>query len=298
MARFGRMITAMVTPMDSSGAVDYAQAKRLARALVDSGSEGVVVSGTTGESPTLSLDEKLLLFEAIKDELGSDASVIAGTGGYNTEEAVHLTREAERIGVDGSLQVTPYYNKPSQAGLVAHFTRIADATTLPLILYNVPGRTSVDMTAETQVALSRVPNIVGTKEASGRLDKIAQIIGDAEPGFLVWSGDDESTLPILGVGGYGVISVAGHLVGRQIAAMIRRHVAGDVEEAARMHRALLPLFKALFVTTNPVPVKYALNAKGFPVGETRLPLVGPSDAEARAIDHELQRHAIDLPLPV
>lgn len=298
MTQFGRLITAMVTPMDASGGVDYAQAKRLARALVASGSQGLAICGTTGESPTLSPDEKLRLFAAIKDEVGAGATVLAGTGGHNTAEVSHLTREAERTGVDGSLQVTPYYNRPSQAGLVAHFTAIAESTSLPLMLYNVPSRTSVNMTAETQIALSRIPNIIGTKEASGRLDQIAQIISDAEPGFLVWSGDDESTLPILGIGGYGVVSVASHLVGRQIARMIERHAAGDTAEAARIHRGLLPLYKALFITTNPVPVKHALNARGFAVGGTRLPLVGTTAAEAAAIERELERHVIDLPVVV
>lgn len=295
---FGRVITAMVTPMDASGAVNYAQAKRLARALVESGSEGLVVSGTTGESPTLTADEKLRVFAAVKEEIGSDAAVIAGTGNYSTAETLHLTREAERAGVDGALLVVPYYNKPSQAGLVAHFTKIAESTSLPLILYNVPSRTSLHMTADTQIALSRLPNIAGTKEASGRLDEIARIIAEARPGFLVWSGDDESTLPILSLGGYGVVSVASHLVGRQLRTMIERFVAGDVAEAARLHRGLLPLFKSLFITTNPVPVKHALNHVGFAVGGTRLPLVAPAEAEARVIERELARHVIDIPLPV
>lgn len=298
MARFGRLITAMATPMDASGAVDYAQAKRLARALVASGSEGLVVSGTTGEAPTLSVDEKLRLFAAIKEEVGGSAHVIAGTGTYSTGETVRLTREAERTGVDGALLVTPYYNKPSQTGLLAHYAKVAESTSLPLILYNVPSRTSLHMTADTQIALSRLPNIVGTKEASGRYDEIARIISEAEPGFLVWSGDDETTLPILALGGYGVISVASHLVGRQMREMIERHAAGDVTEAARLHRGLLPLFKALFITTNPVPVKHALNHVGFAVGGPRLPLVGPDGAEAAAIERELARHVIDIPLPV
>ncbi|MSQ61375.1 MAG: 4-hydroxy-tetrahydrodipicolinate synthase [Dehalococcoidia bacterium] len=296
--RFGRLLTAMATPMDSSGAIDYAQAKRLARALVASGSEGLVISGTTGEAPTLTQEEKLRLFAAVKDEVGGQAAVIAGTGNYSTAETVEFTREAERLGVDGALVITPYYNKPSQAGLLAHFTRIAESTALPLILYNVPSRTALNMTADTQIALSRLPNIVGTKDASGMLDQIARIIEESEHGFSVWSGDDEATLPILAIGGWGVISVASHLVGLQIRTMIERFVAGDTAEAARIHRRLLPLVKALFITTSPVPLKHALNHMGFAVGATRLPLVGPEPAEAQVIERELARQTIDLALSV
>ncbi len=298
MAQFGRLITAMVTPMGASGEVDYAQAKRLARALVGSGSDGLVLSGTTGEAATLSADEKLRLFAEVKDEIGGSAAVIAGTGNYSTQETIRLTQEAARAGADAALLVTPYYNKPSQAGLVAHYTRVAESVSLPLILYNIPSRTSLHMAAETQIALSRLPNIIGTKEGSGRLDEVARIISDAEPGFLVWSGDDEATLPILALGGYGVISVTSHLVGRQMRRMIEAFIAGQVSEAASIHRGLLPLMKALFVTTNPTPVKHALNRLGFAVGGPRLPLVAPSDEDAAKIERELARHVIDLPLPV
>ena len=296
--RFGRLLTAMATPMDASGAIDYAQARRLARALVASGSEGLVISGTTGEAPTLTHEEKLRLFTAVKDEVGGRAAVIAGTGNYSTAETVELTREAERLGVDGALVITPYYNKPSQAGLLAHFTAIAESTALPLILYNVPSRTALNMTADTQIALSRIPNIVGAKDASGLLDQIARIIEESEPGFGVWSGDDETTLPVLAIGGWGVVSVASHLVGLQIRTMIERFLAGDTAEAARLHRRLLPLIKALFITTSPAPLKHALNHVGFAVGGTRLPLVGPELAQAEVIERELARQTIDLALPV
>jgi 4-hydroxy-tetrahydrodipicolinate synthase len=297
MADFGRMLTAMVTPFDARGAVDYAQARRLARALLDSGSDGVVVAGTTGESPTLTHDEKLTLFAEVKAEVGTRGTVVAGTCNYNTRESIELSREAARAGVDGLLGTVPYYNKPPQEGLYQHFTAIAEAVPLPIILYNVPSRTVTNMLPETTVRLSRIENIVGIKEASGNFEGIARIIQESRPGFRVWSGDDSATLPILSLGGYGIVSVASHLVGAQIQRMIRAHVAGRVDEAATLHRRLLPLFNSLFVTTNPIPLKYALNTLGFAVGEPRLPLV-PCDAKSAAtVDAELARATVDLPIP-
>jgi 4-hydroxy-tetrahydrodipicolinate synthase len=298
MAEIGRLLTAMVTPLSRDGALDYAQAGRLARALLDSGSEGLVVAGTTGESPTLTTREKLRLFSEIKQAAGGRGAVVAGTGNYNTAESIELSREAERLGVDALLLTVPYYNKPSQEGMFRHFEAIARATSLPCILYNIPGRTGVNMTAETTLRLSRIPNIAGIKEASGDLVQIATIINGVGGAFRVWSGNDEDTLPILALGGYGVISVASHLAGVQIATMIRTFVDGDAPRAAEMHRRLLPLIKALFLAGNPSSVKYALAQAGFDAGQPRLPLVEPEEALAVKIRDAVRAARIDLPVSV
>jgi len=294
----GRLLTAMATPFDRDGAVDFRQAGRLARALLDSGSEGLVVAGTTGEAPTLSQREKLRLFAEVKQAAGGRGAVIAGTGNYNTAESIELSREAERVGVDALLLTVPYYNKPTQEGLFRHFEAIARATTLPCILYNVPSRTGTDMAAETTLRLSRIPNIVGIKEASGKLDQIAAIIQGARGDFRVWSGNDEDTLPVLAIGGHGVVSVASHLVGAQIQRMISAFMERDTETAAEIHRRLLPLVKALFLVGNPVPLKYALNHVGFNAGAPRLPLVEPDEATAAKIREALAGQRLDLPVAV
>src|SRR5438876_10315394 len=263
----GRLLTAMVTPFDDSGAVDYAQAKRLALALLDSGSDGLVVAGTTGEAPTLTHDEKLRLFREVKSAVDGRGAVIAGTGTYNTAESVELSREAERAGVDALLLTTPYYSKPPQEGIYRHFETIARATSLPCILYNIPGRTAVNVSAETMLRLARIPNITGVKEASGDLEQIARVIEDAPEHFRVWSGDDSLTLPILAIGGYGVISVVSHLAGSQMREMIEAYLANDTRTAARIHRRLLPLMTNLLTAGgNPAAVKHALNSVGFAVG--------------------------------
>ena len=294
----GRVLTAMLTPFTPDGSVDYAQAKRLAIALLDSGSEGLVVTGTTGEAPTLSMPEKVRLWSEIKDAVGDRAAVIAGAGDNCTADSVEFSREAARTGVDALLLTVPYYNKPTQEGMYRHFAAIADAVDLPCIPYNIPGRTGVNMTAETQVRLSRIGNIVGVKESSADMAQIARIVEDAVPGFKIWSGNDEDTFSIIALGGYGVISVATHLVGRQVAEMVAHQVAGRSAEAAAIHRRLLPLLDALFCVINPIPVKYALNQLGFEVGGYRLPLCEPDEASAARIAGELRRHKIDLPIPV
>ncbi len=295
----GRLLTAMVTPFDDQGRVDYEQARRLALALLDSGSDGVVVAGTTGEAPTLTREEKLKLFAEVKRAVDGRGAVIAGSGTYNTAESIELSQEAERAGVDGLLLTVPYYSKPTQEGLYRHFEAIARATRLPCILYNIPGRTGVNMAAETTLRLSRVPNIAGVKEASGDLVQIARIIADAREGFHVWSGDDQMTLPILAVGGYGVICVVSHLAGAQVREMIEAFLAGRVEEAARIHRRLLPLMTTLMTAaSNPIPIKHALNGIGFAVGAPRLPLVEPDAAAAERIMAEVRRHRIDLAVAV
>lgn len=296
MSKFGRLITAMVTPFDAEGKVDYPQAKKLAQALLESGSDGIVVSGTTGESPTLSREEKLRLFAELKSAVGKQGTVIAGTGSCNTFESRELTKEAEKTGVDGCLLVVPYYNRPTQEGLFEHFKAIAEATSLPCILYNVPSRTATNLAAEIVIKLSQIDNIIGIKEASANLDQIAKIIQGVPEGFLVYSGNDSDTLPILTLGGYGVVSVASHLVGKQIKEMIQSSLAGKIGEAAAIHHRLLPLINALFVLSNPIPIKYALNYLGFRVGKPRLPLTEPDEKSATLIQTTLKNFKIDLPI--
>ena len=297
MAEIGRLITAMVTPFDEQGQVDYEQAKSLAKALVASGSDGVIVSGTTGESPTLTTDEKLRLYGEIKDALGESAAVIAGTGNYSTSESIELSMEAQKQGVDGLLLVVPYYNKPPQEGLYRHFKAIAAHVDLPCMVYNVTSRTSLNMSDATTIRLSHIDNIIGVKEAGSDMDQVTRIIDGAKPGFKVWSGNDNETFYIMATGGYGVVSVASHLVGSQIKQMMGLLLEGDVEGAAAEHRRLHALFKVLFIVSNPIPVKYSLNQVGFNVGEPRLPLIPPDDSSAAQIRDVLANYEIDLTVP-
>jgi len=292
----GRLLTAMVTPFDDKMAVDYKQAQKLAKALVNSGSDGVVVTGTTGESPALSHEEEFRLWRDAKAAVGDKGNVIAGSGSNCTDEAIEATKEAEKIGVDGCLLVVPYYNKPSQDGLYEHFKVIAQSTKLPCILYNVPSRTVTNMTADTVIKLSQIENIVGVKEASGDMQQIGFILRDSRKGFLVWSGNDQDTLPMMAMGGYGIISVASHLVGKQIKQMINAFVSGETNTAMKLHLHLLPLFNRMFVVSNPCPVKYALNQVGFRVGKPRLPLVEPDAKSAQIIKDVLKNYTIDLPV--
>jgi 4-hydroxy-tetrahydrodipicolinate synthase len=292
MAGFGRVITAMVTPMDRTLAVDFDRAAALAKRLVERGSDGLVVCGTTGESPTLTDEEKVRLFHTVREAVGRRAAIVAGTGTYNTAHSIHLTKEAERAGCDGVLLVNPYYNKPSQEGLYQHFKAIAESTRLPVMLYNIQGRTSVNCEPATIARLAHIPNIVAVKEASGSLDQMSQIRKLTPPEFLLYSGDDSLTLPLLAVGGYGVVSVASHLAGREIREMIDAFVAGDVHRATAIHMRLWPLFKVLFITTNPVPVKAALALAGFDVGGLRLPLVEATAKEREQIAAVLKELAL------
>jgi len=296
MKRLGRLITAMVTPFDEEGKVDYEQAKKLALALLDSGSDGVVVAGTTGESPTLVRQEEYCLFTEVKAAVGGGGTVIAGTGSNSTAEALEATKEAERIGVDACLLVVPYYNKPTQEGLYQHFKTVAEGTSLPCILYNVPSRTVTNMSADTVIRLSQIDNIIGVKEASGNLEQIAKIISDTREDFLVWSGNDSDTFPLMAIGGYGIISVVSHLVGKQIKQMIDSFVGGKIDEAAAIHRHLLPLVNAMFIVSNPIPIKYAVNQVGFNVGKPRLPLTEPDEKTATIIKDTLKNYKIDLPV--
>ncbi|MDA0351394.1 MAG: 4-hydroxy-tetrahydrodipicolinate synthase [Chloroflexi bacterium] len=296
-AEVGRLVTAMITPMTTEGEVDLAQTAELARALVASGTDSIVATGTTGEAPTLSDAEQFEVWRTVKAAVGPNVAVIAGATDNNTAASITRAKAAADLGMDGLLLTVPAYNKPTQAGLIAHFTAIAAATSLPCMLYNVPSRTASNMTAETTLALADLPNVFGIKEASASLEQIAHIIEHAPEGFRVWSGNDGDTLPILAIGGFGVVSVASHLAGKQISEMMAAAVAGDLARAGAIHRRLMPLVDALFYESSPQPLKYALNHLGFTVGTPRLPLVEASAGAQALVRTELTRHQIDLPIP-
>jgi 4-hydroxy-tetrahydrodipicolinate synthase len=284
---FGQVLTAMVTPFDQQGEVDYNATRTLVNYLIANGTDGLVVAGTTGESPTLTTEEKVSLFKFVVDVTAGRVPVIAGTGSNNTRASISLTKQAEEAGVDGIMLVTPYYNKPSQEGLFQHFKAIAEATSLPIMLYNIPGRSAVNMSAETIIRLSEITNIVAVKEASGNLDAIADIISHTPSDFTIYSGDDGLTLPVLAVGGAGVVSVAAHVIGNEMQELVTLFKHGRVQEAASLHRRLLPLMKALFAAPNPSPVKAALNLQGVQVGGVRLPLLPLNDEERSTLQQVL-----------
>jgi len=277
--RFGSVITAMVTPFREDHAVDYDGAQRLAMHLIDSGSDAVVVAGSTGESPTLTHKEKAELFRVVGEAVRGRGRLICGTGTYSTSETLELTQAAEDAGADGVLVVTPYYNKPPQRGLIAHFEHVAEATDLPVIAYNIPGRTATRIEHDTLLRLSQTPNIVAVKDSTGDFQGISRLIAEA-PDFEVYSGDDWATFGYVCLGAVGVVSVAAHLVGPQIRQMIDLIETGDIAAARKIHESLSPLFNALFITSNPIPVKAALEMLGLPAGVPRLPLV-PATAEER-----------------
>ncbi|HEX6844915.1 MAG TPA: 4-hydroxy-tetrahydrodipicolinate synthase [Actinomycetota bacterium] len=278
--RFGSVVTAMVTPFRADHAIDLDRAQELASWLVDNGSDAIVAAGSTGESPTLTHREKAELFRAVGEAVRGRGKLICGTGTYSTAETLELTQAAEDAGADGLLVVTPYYNKPPQRGLVAHFERVASATELPIIAYNIPGRTATRIEHETLLALASTPNIVAVKDSTGDFQAISRLIAEAPDGFEVYSGDDWATFGYVCLGAVGVISVASHLVGPQIRQMVDLIATGDVPAARKIHESLSPLFNALFVTSNPIPLKAALEMVGRPAGEPRLPLV-PANAEER-----------------
>lgn len=271
MPEIGRLLTAMITPFREDGALDLDAAQRLARQLCDDGSDGVVVAGTTGESPTLSDDEKIELVRAVRAAIPG-RNVVAGTGTYDTRHSVHISERAMAAGADALLCVVPYYNKPPQEGMFQHFRAISEAG--PVIMYNIQGRTASNMTAATTLRCAELPGVIGVKEASGDINQMGFVCAGAPDGFRVWSGDDNFTLPLLAVGGYGVICVISHLAGSAMKAMIEAFGAGRTDEARRIHLGLLPVMQALMTTAaNPVPLKSAMNALGFPAGPFRLPLV-------------------------
>ena len=290
---FGRVLTAMVTPFSADGTVNYEVAERLAVHLAENGTDTLVICGTTGESPTLSWDEEFELFRVVQKAVSGKAKVMAGTGSNSTSEAILATQKAHSLGLDGSLQVVPYYNKPPQEGLYLHFKAIAAAVPdMPIMLYNVPGRTGQSLAPETVVRLAEVSNIVAIKEASGSLDQASDIRRSTPPEFGIYSGDDSLTLPILAIGGCGVVSVASHLTGNLLQKMIQNFESGQVAEASQIHAQLLPLFKSLFLTANPIPLKAALRLMGWDVGGCRLPLCDVPDY----VVTELQRVMKELKL--
>ncbi|WGD59897.1 4-hydroxy-tetrahydrodipicolinate synthase [Bacillus velezensis] len=275
----GNISTAMITPFDSKGNVDFQKLSTLIDYLLKNGTDSLVVAGTTGESPTLSTEEKIALFEFTVKEVNGRVPVIAGTGSNNTKDSIKLTKKAEEAGVDCVMLVTPYYNKPSQEGMYRHFKAIAEETSLPVMLYNVPGRTVASLAPETAIRLAEIPNISAIKEASGDLDAITKIIAETPEDFYVYSGDDGLTLPILAVGGRGVVSVASHIVGSDMQQMIKNYTNGQTATAALIHQKLLPIMKELFKAPNPAPVKTALQLKGLDVGSVRLPLIPLNEDE-------------------
>ena len=296
MTTFGRLLTAMITPFDEAGNIDYEQARKLAKGLVSSGTDGLVIGGTTGESPSMSDDEKVRLFAEVIEAVGNSASVIAGTTDNNHKKSIELSQEAEKVGADGLLLTVPAYNKPTQEGLYQNFKAISEATSLPGLLYNVPSRTSLNMEVETTLRLAEIDSIVGVKEASSDYVQITNIIDKAPDGFEVWSGNDDETFPIMCVGGHGVVSVASNLYGNQIKTMMGLILEGNIESAATLHKKMLPIFKALFWVTNPIPIKYAVNRAGFRAGKNRLPLCDPDKTFTSKFDAVMDLYEPDLPI--
>lgn len=280
----GRILTAMVTPMTEKLEVNYQEAEKLAIYLAEHGSEGIVVAGTTGESPTITAEEKLELFKVVKKAVGSKATVVAGVGSNSTDASISLASKAQDTGVDGIMAVVPYYNKPSQEGMYQHFRAIAQATSLPLMLYNVPGRTSANLLPETVRRLSEIPNVTSLKEAAGSMDQVSELKRILPEDFSIYSGDDSLTLPMLAIGCSGIISVAAHVVGDEMKNMVDAWFAGDTQIALQWHLKLMPMFKGIFVTTNPVPVKYLLKHVGINAGGVKLPLVNASREEEAFLD--------------
>lgn len=279
---WGTLLTAMITPFDSAGNVDFAEARKVAKYLVDEQkNDGLVINGTTGESPTTTEAEKLQLIAEILDEVGDRAAIVAGCGTYNTAESVHMTKEATQLGVHGIMIVNPYYNKPGQRGLKAHFEACAAATDLPVLLYNIIPRSAINLDTPVLLELAKVKNIVGVKEASGSITQISDVCGAKPEGFRVYCGDDAITLPVLSVGGHGVVSVAGHVIGKHIKEMISCY-ASDPAKAAEIHHKLMPVVKACFCAPSPGPVKYMLSKLGYGNEDTRLPVVA-LDASEKAI---------------
>jgi 4-hydroxy-tetrahydrodipicolinate synthase len=281
--RFGAVLTAMVTPFKDDHSLDLDAARSLAAHLYERGSESLVVAGSTGESPTLTHREKLELFRAVIEVARGKGKVICGTGTYNTAETLELSHEADELGADGLLLVTPYYNRPPQRGLLEHFRQVAKSVSIPVIAYNIPGRTGIRLEHDTLLRMAEVPNIVAVKDSTGDFQAISRLISEAPPDFEVYSGDDWATFGYMCLGAVGVVSVASHLVGGKIRQMCDLIEAGDIPAARKIHEELTPLFNALFITSNPIPVKTALGMVGHPVGPPRLPLVPATNEERERI---------------
>ena len=283
MIQFGRVSTAMVTPFDKKGHIDFPKTTQLVNHLIENGTDSLVIAGTTGESPTLTKEEKLALFRHVVRVVDKRIPVIAGTGGNDTYASIDLTKKAAATGVDAVMVVAPYYNKPNQEGLYQHFKEIAVSTSLPIMVYNIPGRTAINILPETIIRLSEIENIVAVKEASGDLSAMAKIIAGTDEDFLLYSGDDGLTIPVLSIGGYGIVSVASHVIGNEMQAMIQAFFNGDYKIAAKQHQQLLPIMEGLFTAPNPTPVKTALQLRGIDVGSVRLPLVPLTEQERNAL---------------
>ncbi|MDF2039770.1 4-hydroxy-tetrahydrodipicolinate synthase [Cytobacillus oceanisediminis] len=280
---FGRVSTAMVTPFDHKGHIDFPKTTQLINHLIENGTDSLVIAGTTGESPTLTKEEKLALFKHTVKVADKRVPVIAGTGSNNTYESIELTKKAEQIGVDAIMIVAPYYNKPNQEGLYQHFKAIAESTSLPVMVYNIPGRSSVNILPETIIRLSEISNIAAVKEASGDLNAMAKIIANTDDDFMLYSGDDGLTLPCMAIGGTGIVSVASHVIGKEMQEMITAYLNGENEKAAKIHQKILPIMEGLFAAPSPVPVKTALQLKGLDVGSVRLPMVPLTEQERSAV---------------
>lgn len=280
---FGHVLTAMITPFDANNHVDFNTMTTLIEHLIRNGTEGLVITGTTGESATLSSEEREEIYEHVVNVVNKRVPVLAGTGTNDTKSSIIQTKIASKFGVDGIMLVSPYYNRPNQAGLYEHFNTIANSTDLPIMLYNIPGRTSVYIEPETIIELSKIENIVSVKESNGNLDHITTIIANTPSEFTVYSGDDSMTLPIMAVGGTGVVSVASHIIGIEINKMVKSFIAGNISEAGQLHRELLPIMNALFMSPSPAPVKAALKLKGLDVGSVRLPLVDLTKEEQKML---------------
>lgn len=283
MIDFGKVATAMVTPFDHKGNIDFEKTTQLINYLISNGSDALVIAGTTGESPTLSTEEKLALFRHSVKVVDGRVPVVAGTGSNNTYASIELTKKAEEIGVDAIMIVAPYYNKPNQEGLYQHFKTIAESTELPVMLYNIPGRSVINMSVETIVRLAELPNVVALKDASGDLDAMTAIIAQTSDDFALYSGDDGLTLPVLAIGGTGIISVASHVIGNEMQEMVKLYESGNPKEAAKIHQRIVPVMKSLFAAPSPTPVKTALQLKGLDVGSVRLPLVPLTEEERQTL---------------
>ncbi|MBT2257368.1 4-hydroxy-tetrahydrodipicolinate synthase [Priestia megaterium] len=283
MIDFGKVATAMVTPFDHKGNIDFEKTTQLINYLISNGSDALVIAGTTGESPTLSTEEKLALFRHSVKVVDGRVPVVAGTGSNNTYASIELTKKAEEIGVDAIMIVAPYYNKPNQEGLYQHFKTIAESTELPVMLYNIPGRSVINMSVDTIVRLAELPNVVALKDASGDLDAMTAIIAQTSDDFALYSGDDGLTLPVLAIGGTGIISVASHIIGNEMQEMVKLYESGNPKEAAKIHQRIVPVMKSLFAAPSPTPVKTALQLKGLDIGSVRLPLVPLTEEERQTL---------------
>ena len=283
MIDFGKVATAMVTPFDHKGNIDFEKTTQLINYLISNGSDALVIAGTTGESPTLSTEEKLALFRHSVKVVDGRVPVVAGTGSNNTYASIELTKKAEEIGVDAIMIVAPYYNKPNQEGLYQHFKTIAESTELPVMLYNIPGRSVINMSVDTIVRLAELPNVVALKDASGDLDAMTAIIAQTSDDFALYSGDDGLTLPVLAIGGTGIISVASHVIGNEMQEMVKLYESGNPKEAAKIHQRIVPVMKSLFAAPSRTPLKTALQLKGLDVGSVRLPLVPLTEEERQTL---------------